>query len=87
MAECAEYLANLKEHVNTTDEDRRNIDSVLRDYHEGSLKRPAPGKGVIYFAGVRRTEEIVIPNFDWSQALEWAKEPEGRKGRVYIEEV
>ena len=87
MAECAEYLANLKEHVSTTDEDRRNIDSVLRDYHEGSLKRPAPGKGVIYFAGVHQTDEIAIPNFDWSQVLEWAKEPEGRKGRVYIEEV
>ena len=52
MAECAKYLANLKEHANTTDKDRRNTDSVLRDYHEGSLKRPAPGKGVIYFAGV-----------------------------------
>ena len=80
MAERAEYLANLQEHANTTDEDRRNIDSVLRDYRGGSLKRLAPGKGVIYFASVRRTDDIVIPDFDWSQALEWAKEPEGRKG-------
>lgn len=86
LTERLESLASTREHALTTDEDRKNIDAVVRAYEDGTLKRPSLRKIVIFFGGVCRTGEVEMDTFDWMQLLEWGKALNG-KGRLFIEDV
>ena len=48
VVERVEHLTALKAHSLTTSDDIMNIDAVIKAYLDGTLKRPTPGKGVVF---------------------------------------
>ena len=87
IEERLEYLSELKGHTICTDGDWENIEAVLQEYKSRSLKRPSPGMAVIYFGGIRRTDEIEPQKFEWRKALEWDSEVKEKQGGLFLEEV
>lgn len=70
-----------------TEQDKINLDAVVRDYQNGSLRCPPTGKCIVYFGGQRKTAapvEIldypIVENVD-----QWLAE--GATGRIWLEEV
>lgn len=80
-------LQLVKDTPEYTEQDKINLDAVVRDYRNGSLPCPPPGTCVVYFGGQRKTPapvEIldypVMENVD-----QWL--PEGATGRIWLQQV
>lgn len=70
-----------------TAQDKVNLDAIIHDYDNGSLKFPPDGKGVVYFGGQKKTPAPVdMVDYPIVQRIdEWLAE--GATGRIWIEQV
>lgn len=75
-SEELELMNNMPEF---TVQDKVNLDAVVRDYEDGSLRCPPAAKGVVYFRGQRKTPHPVDMLDEWLV--------DGATGRIWIEQV
>lgn len=85
--ERVQELQLVKDTPEYTEQDKINLDAVVRDYKNGSLRCPPPGTWVVYFGGQRKTpapvemlDYKVVENVD-----RWLAE--GATGRIWLEQV
>lgn len=85
--ERADELESIRDMPEFTDDDKLNLDAVVREYRDGSLRCPPAGKGVVYFGGVRKTSQAVdIISFPIVEMVEeWIAA--GETGRTWTERV
>lgn len=85
--ERSEELESIRNMPEFTEEDRLNLDAVVRDYQNGTLQCPASGKLVVYFGGERKTpapvEMLDYPVVE--KVDQWLAE--GATGRIWLEQV
>lgn len=77
----------MKDAPEYTEQDKINLDAVVRDYQNGSLRCPPAGKCVVYFGGKRKTTAPVeMLDYPVVETVDrWLAE--GATGRIWLEQV